>query len=250
MIDFNKIRLPSLKKLTTVHARVVGIENISAQLTDVCLIHPHIDEFPRTFHSGLVSLVIRDNSKNIKIKDLSMYKQLKHVTICSNNLSVVPILPNTGQLTYLDVSMNEITEIRNLPDTITQLYINTNRIRHIDAFPTNLNMINMWENPLRRFPDNLVLCRSLYNIYFHDTEIEITAMEMRFLEERTNYMPAERMRQRGAVDVYRKGQNVHTSSIQKSFLKSCQNLYHPAHNPAFYKKNIYNFVVFTLIIKL
>jgi hypothetical protein len=153
-----------------------------------------------------------------------MYKQLKHVTICSNNLSVVPILPNTGQLNYLDVSMNQITEIRNLPDTITQLYINNNRIRRIDAFPTNVNLINMWENPLRRFPENLLLCRSLYSIYFHYTEIEMTAMEMRFLEERTNYTPVERMRRSGAVDVYTNGQNVHTSSIQKSFLKSCQNL--------------------------
>jgi hypothetical protein len=203
---------------------VVGIDSVSANLTDVCLIHPYIDEFPRFFHSDLVSLVIRDNAKHIKIEDLSMYKQLKHVTICSNNLSVVPILPNTGQLNYLDVSMNQITEIRNLPDTITQLYINNNRIRRIDAFPTNVNLINMWENPLRRFPENLLLCRSLYSIYFHYTEIEMTAMEMRFLEERTNYTPVERMRRSGAVDVYTNGQNVHTSSIQKSFLKSCQNL--------------------------
>jgi hypothetical protein len=82
----------------------------------------------------------------------------------------------------------------------------------------------MWENPLRRFPENLVLCRSLYYIYFHDTEIEMTAMEMRFLEERTNYTPVETMRRTGAVNVYNNGQNVHTSSIQKSFLKSCQNL--------------------------
>ena len=224
VIDFTRVRLPSLKRLTTTHVRVVGIERISAQLTDVCLIHAYIDEFPRAFHSELSSLTIRNNSKLLNIDDISMYKELTHVTICSNNLSVVPILPNTGQLTYLDVSMNQITEIKNLPNSIKQLYINTNRIRSIDAFPTSVHFVNMWENPLRRFPENLLLCRSLYLIHFYETEIEMTAMEMRFLEDRTNYRPLERMTRGRTADVYTNTQNVHCSSIQKSFLKSCQNL--------------------------
>jgi hypothetical protein len=223
-LDLNLANFPNLKILKTLHIRVLAIEKVLPQLIDVCLIHANIDRLPANFNPNIESIVIRNNHVSLDIRDLSHLSRMHHITLHDVKLKSVPILPNTGQLLYLDVSVNEVTEIRNLPDTITQLYINTNRIRHIDAFPTNVNLIHIWENPLRRFPENMVLCRSLYYIYFQYTEIEMTAMEMRFLEERTNYMPAERMRQRGAVDVYRNGQNVHTSSIQKSFLKSCQSL--------------------------
>jgi hypothetical protein len=224
VIDFGRICLPGLKKLTSIDVGVVGLEKISAQITDVSLIHPRMDEFPRIFHNELSSLKIHKNTNALNINDLSMYKNLRHITISSSNLSTLPILPNTGQLKHLDVSYNHITEITNLPDCINILYINNNYITSLDAFPVNVSWINMSQNPLRRFPENLVLCRSLNYIYLHETEIEMTAMEMRFLAQRTNYRPVDRMMQRDITSVYENRQNIHATSIQKSFLKSCQNL--------------------------
>jgi hypothetical protein len=224
VIDFGRICLPGLKKLTSIDVRVVGLEKISAQITDVSLIHPCIAEFPRVFHSELSFLKIHNNTNALNINDLSMYKNLRHITISSSNLSILPILPNTGELKHLDVSNNNITDIRNLPDSINILYINSNNITNLDAFPVNVSWMNMSQNPLRRFPENLVLCRSLYHIYLYETEIEMTAMEMRFLAERTNYRPVDRMMQRDITSVYENRQNIHATSIQKSFLKSCQSL--------------------------
>lgn len=223
-LDFKK-PLPALRKLKTVQTAVEGIDKIAPQLTDVCLIHAALKHFPAKFHPDLDELTVRDNSVLLDITDLSMYRGLRNITLCSNNLTQVPRLPDTGHLTYLDVSMNNIARIENLPNSIEQLYINNNQISSIDAFPANLYTVNMWHIPLARFPENLLLCARLRYIHFHETEVNLTAMEMRFLEANTNYTPQQLTICGAAANVYRNTQNVHTSSIQASFLKSCQNLF-------------------------
>lgn len=225
ILDLNLVNFPNLKILKTVHVQVLGVEKVLTQLIDVCLIHPNLTRFPTDFNPNIESLIIRNNKVALEIRDLSHLGRLHHITLCSNKLKSVPILPNTGQLLYLDVSMNEITQIRNLPDSIMELYVNDNRITSIEAFPNNLASVNMWNNPLTRFPENLLLCRYLYSIHFHNTEIEMTEIEMRFLEARTNYTIMDRMRLTNISNVYENHQNIHTTSIQKSFLKSCQNLF-------------------------
>jgi Leucine-rich repeat (LRR) protein len=189
------------------------------------LIHAALKRFPANFHPDLDELTVRDNSVLLDITDLSMYSSLRNLTLCSNNLTHVPRLPNTGHLTYLDVSMNRIARIENLPHSIEHLFINNNLISSIDAFPTNVSSVNMWHVPLARFPGNLLLCARLRYIHFHDTEVNLTAMEMRYLQATTNYTPQQLTISGAAPNVYRNAQNVHTTSIQASFLKSCQNLF-------------------------
>jgi hypothetical protein len=226
-LDFNKILspLPAIRRLKTVHTAVEGIDILAPQLTNVCLIHAALKRFPANFHPDLDELTVRDNSVLLDITDLSMYSSLRNLTLCSNNLTHVPRLPNTGHLTYLDVSMNRIARIENLPHSIEHLLINNNLISSIDAFPTNVSSVNMWHVPLARFPGNLLLCARLRYIHFHDTEVNLTAMEMRYLQATTNYTPQQLTISGAAPNVYRNAQNVHTTSIQASFLKSCQNLF-------------------------
>jgi hypothetical protein len=230
-IDFKNLIFPSLTCLTVCHAQVCGLENILNQLIEVTLIDNGILHIPNAFNPDMTFLNYRNNTPQIQDIDFTNFRKLYHLTLCNNGLKRIPKLPADGELAYLDVSFNGIAEISNLPDSISMLYINNNRIRHIEAFPQSLSYIHMWDNPLRRFPVNLLLCRRLGYILFQNTEIEMTAPEIRFLETRTNYgvengrIFAHQNNIYNVPNVFEDTQNVHASSIQKSFLTSCQNLF-------------------------
>jgi hypothetical protein len=227
IIDFRTLVFPSLQYLNLCHVQVYGVENILPQLLEITLIDNGILHIPNIFNPDITFLNYRNNTPHIQDIDFSNYRKLYHLTLCHNGIERIPELPLNGELSYLDVSHNNISRVSNLPDSISMLYLNNNRIRHIDSFPLNITSIHMWDNPLTRFPVNLLLCRRLGYILFQNTEIEMTAPEIRFLETRTNY-GVENGRifaHENLANIFEDSQNVHASSIQKSFLNSCQNLF-------------------------
>lgn len=224
--DFDKIRFPSLRKLYISHSRVYHVEKVLPQLTHVTLINNFLQEFPRNFNSNLLELEIRNIQHTQILLDFSLYKNLSRLCLSNNKLEKCPILPMDGSLTYLDLSVNSLYRIQGLPNTIRQLFINNNNIDYIDSFPLDVGYINMNDNPVRRMPLNLLLCSELYAVYCYHTEIELSLMEMRFLERLNHCATFFLHRQDSAqINVYSDDQSVHNSSIQKTFLSSCQNLF-------------------------
>lgn len=224
--DFDKIRFPSLRKLYISHSRVYHVEKVLPQLTHVTLINNFIQEFPRNFNSNLVELEIRNIQHTQIVQDFSAYKNLSRLCLANNKLEKCPFLPMHGSLTYLDLSVNSLYHIQGLPNTIRQLFINNNNIDYIESFPLDVGYINMNDNPVRRMPLNLLMCSELYAVYCYQTEIELNLMEVRFLE-RLNHCATFFLRRQDSaqINVYSDDQSVHNSSIQKTFLSSCQNLF-------------------------
>jgi hypothetical protein len=203
-------------------SNLLNIEKVVLYLKKLFLIDVKLKNFNFQLNMNIKQIVLTSNDLSKQVLDFNKYKRLKHISLNYCNLEICPEVELCDNLSYLDISCNHITELKKLPDSIKELYINTNLIRQLDFVPINIVKLNLFSNPLTRLPRNILMCTSLiYGLDLSHTEIVLTAPEMRFLEriERITNQSISRNQ------IYNDAQNVHASAVQKSILISIQNLF-------------------------
>lgn len=221
-IDFQKISLPKLEEIQLFKVFVKNFEKISSQLLSITLNECCLNHFEYPLSPNITYLNLMSN-KNLscdeKQIDLSRYIFLKHISIHHCDIKIFPLIPDNRCLSWLDVSCNKLDTCGFIPDCVRELYINDNQITHIERLPLQIRKVNLWSNPLKRLPANTLQCIHLTSsIDLYSTEIVLTLPEMRFMRRLVHRMTYEHT-------AYTDGQNVHNSNIQKSVLRSLQNLF-------------------------
>lgn len=229
-IDFAKWRghMPQLRELKLARTKVTNLNVILPQLerVDLC----HVDEQA----SNNSAMRFGDNVSAIFVFNCNIFRnnnadfsnclRLEVIDIFGCDLTTFPLLPSNGRLYFLNLSRNNIQEIPCFPASLRKIILTNNLIKKIPEVPVELKYLEISHNPMRQLPSNILLCHELSNINFYNTELELTTLEMRFIEN----VRLRNQRLRGQdtrENAYGDQQIVHNSSIQKSLLVSCNNLF-------------------------
>lgn len=157
-------------------------------------------------------------------------KQIDTISLCGNRICTVsPAIGNLRTLKKLDLQDNCIAE---LPESIGNL-VELEELRisnnvHLAEIPNTigdcraLTRIEMCENQIRRLPIEITQCTNLRSILTANNPIEISPIVQRFINRNRNVL--------NHANLYRDGQNVHTSSIQESIKKSLISLFNDTYN--------------------
>jgi len=141
-------------------------------------------------------------------------------------------------LQELCISNNQITKIENLPNSVQQLYLHYNEITKIENLPSSLQMLDLENNQITKIENLPNSIQKLYLHYNEITELSLDLLEFRQLDYfsynnnpiETISIPVQRWLDRldGRLNdnnkIYANGQNIHNSTIQKSFRNSLGNL--------------------------
>lgn len=225
--DFDLIN-NSWEKLKFLHIRcnhvsnILNIDKVVPRLEKLYLLDVKLENFNFQLNINIKELALTANNFSKQVLDFNMYKNLKHISLNYCHLKICPDVELCENLSYLDISINQISQLKKLPESLKELYINDNQLREVEFVPIGLITLNLWCNPLTRLPRNILMCSQLSHVInLSDTEIVLTEPEMRFLariERITN-------QHRGKTQIYTDNQNVHASAVQKSVLISIQNLF-------------------------
>ena len=231
----------SIENLLLRNNRITKIENLPDSLTDLCLTCNQITKIENlpsslqelklfnnqitkieNLHCSLKVLDLRYN-KITKIKNLP--DSLRELDLSFNQITKIENIPSS--LRKLNLSSNQITEIANLPSSLWKLNLSFNQITKIENLPSSLHVLRIYMNKIKELPISLLELIHIYDFHYYnnpdenmrhdDNPIEyIHPLVVRWLErledEETRYK------------VYSDGQNIHDSSIQKSFRNSLGNL--------------------------
>ena len=212
---------------------ITKIENLPENLQILCLENNEITKI-ENLPENLQYLNL-NNNQITKIENLS--DSLVKLNLSYNQITKIENLPDSLQELWLDnnqitkienlsgnlqklyIHNNQITKIENLPETLQTLYLYDNQITKIENLPENLQKLELSHNQLLELPLSLLELRQISMFEHYDNPIEnIHPLVQRWLK-RLN---------RGTIGgnnkVYSDEQNIHTSSIQKSFRESLGNL--------------------------
>lgn len=223
-IEFKALRekIPKLK--------ILGISNILWQdfaalfvsLLEIKFSSVVFNEFPRNLNLNIQRLLISGcDLELVDVLDFSQFLQLNELSIVKSNLKICPIFPLNGVLQNIHLFGNQLCALSEIPASVKHIYVHCNNIVDLPTVPIQVETLILSHNPLRRLPCNILLCRNLSNLYFLETEIELTLPEIRMIELINN----PELRARNRTHFYNDSQNVHNTFIQKSFLHSAQNLF-------------------------
>ena len=155
------------------------------------------------------------NNQIAKIENLP--ENLQHLDLSNNQITKIENLPNSLQ--ELDLGINQITKIENLPENLQRLDLFNNQITKIEKLPDSLQELYLENNQILEIPLSLLESRHLTAFDYCNNPIEnIHPLVQRWLE-RLNHGTIG-----GNNKVYSDGQNIHNSTIQKSFRNSLGNL--------------------------
>ena len=155
-----------------------------------------------------------------------------YLNLSNRNLTEIPVIPN--DVTKLNLSHNWITKIENIPNNVTELSLSYNHITKIENLPSNLLILYLYENMITKIENLPCSIQQLFLYFNRITELPLDLLELRQLNYfvynnnhiETISVPVQRWldrRNRGLNDnnkVYSDGQNIHNSTIQKSFRSS------------------------------
>jgi len=163
---------------------------------------------------NLQSLYCSNNQ--IEILD-NLPQNLKELYCEDNKIKSLDNLPQNLQI--LNCYCNKITNLNNLPQNLQKLNCRNNQIEFLNNLPPNLQELRCHNNQIKRFDNSLLNCRNLTNFYYYNNPIEFTPQQLNFIQ-----WIEQRNIQRNNGNYYNDTQNVHNSSLQKSLMKSIQNL--------------------------
>ena len=217
-LSYNQItkieNLPdSLQILILDNNKITKIENLPNSLQKLWLGNNQITKI-ENLPENLQTLYLYNNQIT-KIENLP--ENLQTLYLYDNQITKIENLPDSLQKLWL--GNNQITKIENLPDSLQELYLYHNQISKIENLPDSLQQLSLVDNKITELPLSLLELRYIRYFYHHDNPIEnIHPLVQRWLE-RLN---------RGTIGgnnkVYSDGQNIHNSTIQKSFRNSLGNL--------------------------
>ena len=191
---------------------ITKIENLPENLQILYLHYNQITTI-KNLPENLQTLYLYNNQIT-KIEILP--DSLRNLYLENNKITKIENLPNLLQ--ELDLNNNQITKIENLPDSLRILWLDGNQITKIENLPENLQTLYLENNQILELPLSLLELRLLNIFDHHDNPIEnIHPLVQRWLERRNRRITNNNK-------VYSDGQNIHNSTIQKSFRNSLGNL--------------------------
>ena len=223
----------SLQKLYLSYNQITKIENLPNSLRKLYLSYNQITKIENL--SDSLRILWLDGNQITKIENLP--KNLQHLNLESNQITKIENLPKNLQ--KLDLSHNQITKIENLPENLQTLYLENNQITKIENLHENIQTLWLNNNQITKIEN---LPDSLRGFWLNDnqiTELPLSLLELRHLKVFCNirnpieniHPPVQRWLERlnrgtigGNNKVYSDGQNIHNSTIQKSFRNSLGNL--------------------------
>ena len=202
----------SLQTLWLGNNQITKIENLPENLQVLYLFKNQITKI-KNLTNSLQELSI-GNNQITKIENLP--ENLQVIYLFGNQITKIKNIPNSLQILYL--FNNQITKIENLPINLRALYLEHNQITEIENLPNSLETLHLWKNRITELPLLLLELRHLNNLICHNNPIEnIHPLIERWLD-RLNRRINDNNK------VYSDGQNIHNSTIQKSFRNSLGNL--------------------------
>lgn len=223
-IDFTNMTeyLPELQHMHLTNFELINLGQLSTKIKYLYLKKCQINDVltSEIFHEGLVDLVLYKNSYEQISETLHFghLKNLEHFWITNMKFHKLPLLPVMHQklssliLTSIKCAESEWSELK-LPECLKNLNITSNRIKTFPVLPRNIKILNIGLNEATRFPRNLLMCRNLTDLIYDDELIVPTIQEMRFLR----FLETD--------NIYNDEQNVHNTTVQKSLVASCRNLF-------------------------
>jgi Leucine-rich repeat (LRR) protein len=158
------------------------------------------------------------NCYNNKIEFLDNLPQNLQILRCYNNqIEKLDNLPQNLQKLYC--YKNKLKNLDNLPQNLQGLYCSSNQIINLGNLPQNLQKLSCHYNKITSFNNSLLNCRNLREFEYFSNPVEFTPQQLNFI----NWIK-QRNTQRNNVNYYNDTQNVHNSSLQRSLMKSIQNL--------------------------
>ena len=232
-MDFIYLSRQDLKCIPVIPSGVKGIELSNNGITKI---EENKEQRQQNIYSynSLKRLELSDNeitkienlpsglrSVGVKWNQISLIENLpKHiwsVDLSCNQISTIENLPDSLRELWLD--NNRITKIKNLPNNLQTLSLLNNRITKIENLPENLHILYLDNNQITELSLSLLELKQLNKFYYHDNPIEnIHPLVQRWLDRRLN------RRVNNNNKVYSDRQNIHNSTIQKSFRNSLGNL--------------------------
>ena len=216
-LDNNKItkieNLPDrLLKLYLYTNKITKIENLPDGLLKLCLSENQITKI-ENLPDGLLKLYLAENQIT-KIENLP--NGLQELDLSNAKIKTIDNL--LGVMRQLHPYNNQITKIENLPDGLQKLLLHDNEIPKIENLPSGLQQLSLMSNKISELPLSLLELRYIRNFYHHSNPIgNIHPLVERWLQ-RLNREVNDNNK------VYSDKQNIHNSSIQKSFRNSLGNL--------------------------
>jgi Leucine-rich repeat (LRR) protein len=98
----------------------------------------------------------------------SLPEDVEAINISNKNLTYIPSLERFFQLKVLDCSINQITHLDNLPNTLKELYCIYNKITQFDNLPNSLEILYCNNNQITQL-DNLP--NKLKELYCNNNQI-------------------------------------------------------------------------------
>ena len=140
--------------------------------------------------------------------------------LSNRNLTEIPPIPD--DITELDLSDNEISEIKEgvFPPGLQDLYLGGNQIRELveGVFPPGLQTLCMPKNKIAELPIHLLNLRGLRMFIYNGNPFEHISLPVQRWLDRFNREITENNQ------VYSDTQNIHNSNIQRSFRSSLENI--------------------------
>lgn len=224
VLDFSDLHvyLPRLRHLQVSRIHMRYLSNILPQLTHVQLSSVTLLDKDAPFcFSGNVQAIILNNSYCFEHHpiDLRHCRSLEVVDMFGCRLSVAPLLPMDGLLSFLNLSHNYLRQVLEFPDSLCKIIVSHNHLLALPDLPPQIAYLDFSRNPIKSMPSNILSCRRLKNLYFFNTEMELSILEMRYIGK---------IQERIFFDentAYSDDQNVHNTFIQRSFVRSCEALF-------------------------
>ena len=192
--------------------QITKIENLPENLQHLNLENNRITKI-ENLPSSLQTLWL-GNNQITKIENLP--ENLQVLYLFKNQITKIKNIPNSLRILYL--FNNQITKIENLPINLQSLYLEHNQITEIENLPNSLVTLHLWKNRITELPLLLLELRHLNDLICHNNPLEnIHPLVQRWLD-RLNRRVNDNNK------VYSDGQNIHNSTIQKSFRNSLGNL--------------------------
>jgi len=133
------------------HNKIKQITNLNSKLIDVNLSNNLITDMINIPHQ-IESINISRN--NIKIVDLSSFKQLKVFKAYNNSIDLI-IGPISENIEVIDIFNNKLSEIPDIGLKIKEIDISNNDLKILPKFGTGiLERIDITKNPLLKLSDN------------------------------------------------------------------------------------------------
>ena len=223
----------SLQKLYLYYNQITKIENLPDSLQELYLHSNKITEIENLPNS--LQILYLHYNQITKIENLP--NKLRDLYCDNNQITKIENLPDSLQELWL--GYNQITKIENLPENLLTLYLEKNQITKIENLSENLQTLYLEKNQITKIGN---LPSSIRNLWLHNNqilELPLSLLELRHLTAfKYCYNPIENIHplvqrwldrlNRGTIGgnnkVYSDGQNIHNSTIQKSFRESLGNL--------------------------